>query len=450
MLKTKRSLFGTSGIRGEADTLFTDQFSFDLGRAFAIFLRENNQSGLVAVGMDPRESSPRIKKAIISGLVYEGREVFDEGVVPIPAINYILKIDSAFAGSLMVSGSHIKPHLNGVKFFAFGEEILKEHEAQIEEIYKQIKEKITFNDKFHLAVKENRAREAYQEYLLSLKKYDYPGWKVVVDPGNGAQSDVAPWVLKQMGLKVIEINASIQGEFYSRDTEVENDFKDLQEKVRQEGADFGVGYDSDGDRAIFVDEKGTYIPGDYTGTLIAREAEGVSVVTPINTSQVVDSIGKRVFRTKVGSPYVVAKMKEVKASFGFEANGGGIFKEMMSRDGGRATVEILNILARSKSTLSSLINQLPKFFIARDKVDYKWELKETILEQAKKEFKGIKTEEIDGLKIWVDETSWVLFRSSSNAPEFRVFAESKSKKKAYQLLEKGLELVKKTISAHND
>jgi phosphomannomutase/phosphoglucomutase len=441
----KPALFGTSGIRGDAKEFFTNQLCFDLGRTFAIFLQGANSPGKIAIGMDPRESSPRIKAFFASGIIYEGREVFDQGVVPIPAVNYILKVDSSFAGSAMVSGSHIKPHLNGLKFFAFTEEILKEHEAKIADIYGKVKGKVVASDKSEVMVLDDSAAASYKEYLLNRASLPYPEWKVVVDPGNAAQSDVMPWVLRQLGLEVIELNASIQGEFYSRDTEVEGDFKDLQAKVKEEKADFGIGYDSDGDRAVFVDEGGGYIPGDYTGALIAKHQEGDSIVTPINSSQVVEKIGKKVFRTKVGSPYVVAKMKEAGASFGFEANGGGIFAEMMSRDGGRTTVEVLNILKVQGGTLSKLISTLPKFYQERDKVEYKWSLKDKIIAEARKHFKGEKIDETDGLKIWTSGTSWILFRSSSNAPEFRVFTESKSQQEAEKLLRDGLDLVKRMI-----
>jgi len=439
------TLFGTTGIRGDAKELFTNQFCFDIGRTFAIFLTQEKAVGQVAIGMDPRESSPRIKAAYASGLIYEGREVFDEGVTPIPSVNYILKAQPFFAGGTMVSGSHIKPHLNGLKFFAFGEEILKDHEAKIFKIYQEIKKQVTYTDKSEVVVADDAAASAYKEYLVSKAKQPYPEWKVVVDPGNGAQSDVAPWVLRQLGLSVIELNASVQGVFYSRDTEVEGDFQELQATVIKENADFGIGYDSDGDRVVFIDEKGSYIPGDYTGTIIAKESEGEFVVTPINTSQVVEAAGKKVVRTKVGSAYVVEKMKEVGASFGFEANGGGIFAEMHSRDGGRTTVEILNILAAKGGELSELIATLPKYFLARDKIEYEWSLKDKIIQEAKNNFKGEKTDETDGLKIWLAGGSWILFRSSLNAPEFRVFAESKNKQEAEELLKQGLALVKQVI-----
>ena len=93
-----------------------------------------------------------------------------------------------------------------------------------------------------------------------------------------------------------------------------------------------------------------------------------------------------------------------------------------------------------------MVAQLPKYYMLRTKVDYKWELKDKILEEAEKQFKGTKIEKVDGLKIWTDKQSWILFRSSQNAPEFRVFAESIEKEKAQKLLNEGVEFVNKMIA----
>ena len=136
----------------------------------------------------------------------------------------------------------------------------------------------------------------------------------------------------------------------------------------------------------------------------------------------------------------------MKANFGYEANGGGIFSEMLSRDGGRVTVEILNIIAKKARKLSQIIEELPKYFLLREKIEYKWELKDKIIDKAKENFKGIKIEEIDGIKIWINDNTWILFRSSLNAPEFRVFVESADKKTANDLLDRGLKLVKDIVN----
>jgi phosphomannomutase/phosphoglucomutase len=441
------ALFGTSGIRGDGEKLFTPQFCFDIGRSFVIFLERHQQNGSIAIGMDPRGTSPKICKYLTSGIIYEGREVFDEGATSVPSMNHIVKISEAICASIMVSGSHIQPHLNGVKFFAFDEEILKIHESEITEIYHGIKNKVAVVPSRDTGIhNELRAKEEYQNYLLGHADKNYTRWKVVVDAGDGAQSDTMPQVLKLLELDIVEMNTTIQGEFYSRDTENFEDYKDLQKKVVDEKADFGIGYDSDGDRCIFIDERGEFIPGDYTGTLLAKEAQGDVVVTTIATSQVIDKIGKTIVRTKVGSPFVVDEMKKKNANFGFEPNGGSIFNEMHSRDGGRTTIEILNLLRKSDMRLSQLVDTLPKFYISKTKIEYEWEKKEDILRKCETTFEGKRIEKMDGLKIWMDDDTWILFRSSMNAPEFRVFSESNSKKKSEDLLQKGIQIVKEVVN----
>lgn len=443
----KRSLFGTSGIRGDAEKLFTDQFCFDLGRSFARFLDKHKSSGAVAIGMDPRGSSPRIKEGLESGLVYEGREILDEGSTPVPSMCYLLQTSDYYAGSLMVTGSHIKAYLNGVKFFAFKTEILKKHEEEFEEIYYKLKDQVKEKPSKHDLIISDEANVEYSEMLANISTGNYPEWRVVVDAGDGAQSGIMPQVLSRLGVNVIEMNTTIQGEFFARDTENYEDFKDLLERVPKEKADFGVAYDADGDRVVFVDRKGNFIPGDYTAGVIAKYSPGDTVVTPIATSQVVDYLGKKVIRTKVGSPFLVDAMNKSRTKFGFEANGGGISAEiMMTRDGGSTTIKLLNIMARTKKTLEELVGQLPKYYLVKTKVDYKWELEDTILKEAKNKFKGVKVEELDGLKIWIDKHTWILFRSSSNAPEFRVFAESDEEKVAQDLLKEGIGLVKEQIA----
>lgn len=443
------TLFGTSGIRGDPERLFTNQFCFDIGRAFAIFLDRRKASGPVAVGMDPRGSSPRILEAIETGLDSAGREIVEQGAVCVPAMNWVLKI-APYSGSIMVTGSHISANLNGLKFFTHQEEISKKDEAEIRTIYQEVAKKIPFRKKEIDSKEENRASEAYQEMLVNLAgKLSVK--KIIVDPGNGAQSDIMPQVLKRIGLPVKEINASLQGEFISRDTETEEVLKELQEKVLEEKADLGIAYDYDGDRVVFVDEKGQLIPGDYTGALIAKNSKTAFVITPINTSQVVEHLGKPVIRTKVGSPYVVEAMKKNQAAFGFEANGGGISSEIMySRDAGSTTIKILKLLEQSGKKLSHLVATLPRFYLYRLKIDCPMALNQKILDQAAGCFKGIKTETLDGLKIWLDNSSWILFRPSGNAPEFRVFAEAETKEKAEKLAKEGLDLINETIHSKNN
>ena len=446
----KRSLFGTSGIRGPADTLFTDQFSFDIGKTFISFLKKSGNLGPIAVGMDPRTSSPRIKRALLKGLGTGGVPLFDEGVTPIPSMNWLIKSTPVVAG-IMITGSHIAPELNGVKFYAHEEEISTADQDMIEATYFKLKEKEKISDGTPTVKLESRAKELYAEMLANIIKKPLPKWKVALDCANGSQSVVMPKLLKRLGLEVVKVNCDPQKDFIARDTDTDDkaEIDMLKSTVIKEKCDFGIAFDGDGDRVIFIDELGQFVLGEYSCSLVAKNIPGDTIITTISASQVVDTLGKKVIRTKVGSPYIVGKMKEHEVEFGFEPNGGAVSGEIMyTRDGGTMTMKIFNLFSKFKGTFSEMVGKLPKYYMARTKVDYRWELQEMILDEAKKIFKGVKTEEIDGLKIWIDESSWILFRSSQNAPEFRVFAESKDKKTTKILLTKGVDFVNKIIKSN--
>src|SRR5258708_3624151 len=320
-LMDSKKLFGTSGIRGDAETLFTSQFCFDIGCTFVEFLRREKLLSPIAVGMDPRVSSPRIKKELFKGLSTSGMGLFDEGVTPIPSMNWLIK-NTEVDGAIMITGSHIAPHLNGVKFYAHNEEISEEDERLIEDIYWKLKDKVKAPKNDIEAVMETRARDLYKELLLSLIDGKLPKWKIGLDTANGGQTTVIPYLLEELGMEVVKVNCDLEEPFIARDTDTGDKagIEKLQELVKKEKCDFGIAYDGDGDRVVFIDEKGSFIQGEYSCCLIAKESKSDIIVTTIAASQVVDTIGKKIIRTKVGSPYVVGEMKKTAANFGFEPN----------------------------------------------------------------------------------------------------------------------------------
>lgn len=442
-------LFATNGIRGDAQALFTNQFCFDIGRVFSIFL---NQKGIknktIAFGMDPRPSSQRIKKAVTAGISSDWK-IIDEGIIPTPALNYFTKNKNC--AGIMVTGSHIEENLNGLKFFVGAEEISKDDEKVIEEIYGQEKEKILFEEKEREVYREDEAKRLYEKMLLEIADTPLPNLKVAVDMGNGTQTEIIPKVLENLGLKVVKISCDLKKPMLARDTETQDAFAQLAMLVKKEKLDLGIGCDADGDRAIFIDEDGNSLPGEVSCSIIAKESLEKIIVTPINTSSVVEYLGKKVVRTKVGVLYVVEAMKKNNSRLGFESNGGLVSGEIFyGRDAGSATIKMLNILKKTGKKLSELAAQLPKFYIIKEKTDCPKELNEVILEKVKEKYQGKRTEDLDGLKIWIDDCSWVLFRPSGNAPEFRVFAEAKEKERAEKLVKEGMEVVYETIRTKNN
>lgn len=476
-------LFGTNGIRGDAEKFFTNDFCFKIAATFFFYLQNYlHLSGPIAVGYDPRYSSYRILKWLIYGLRSQRAVVYDEGITPSPCLTYFTKV-SECSGGVMITGSHIREDMNGLKLYIKGEEVTKKQEAEIEELYDKMQSILKPHAHDGQIRLENRAVEIYKKMLVRLANVEPPAaggthlanqvklgeisgttsavarqpagrggeifkdYKVVVDAGNGTQSLVMPEVLRGLGIEVIETCCDLANPLLSRDTETQGAFAAMQQIVLQTKADFGVGYDSDGDRAAFVTNQGVMLTGDVSCSLVAKSEPSEYVVTPINTSSVVEHIGKKVERTKVGATYVAARMKEVGARYGFEANGGGISGEIIyGRDAGSTTIKILKILRQTKKDLQSLVDELPKFHQFRDKVDCPRELNEKILATAKAKYAGVSVNELDGLKFTFPTGDWLLFRPSGNAPEFRVFSESQDPERAKKLSEEGMALVKETIS----
>jgi phosphomannomutase/phosphoglucomutase len=211
------------------------------------------------------------------------------------------------------------------------------------------------------------------------------------------------------------------------------------------GASFGVGLDGDADRAIFIDENGTYIWGDKSlslvGKYITREKKGGVTVTPVTTSTCFEDVirqnGGSVIYTKVGSPIVARVMKEKHAVFGGEENGGLIFPEFQyCRDSAMSLAKILEILAKEKRPLSELIAEIPFYVMNKTKVACPNEKKERVMNRVVDQMKDSKDvtdiDRTDGVKLYLTD-GWVLMRPSGTEPIFRVYVEAKEKPRAEQL-----------------
>jgi phosphomannomutase/phosphoglucomutase len=278
--------------------------------------------------------------------------------------------------------------------------------------------------------------------------------KVVVDPGNGAQSLAAPYLLEALGCKVITVNAIIDGSFPGRGPEpTPENLRDLVVAVRASNADLGVAYDGDGDRSIFCDEGGNLYWGDQSGSLIAdyllEKNPNSTIVTPVSSSQVIELVAKRrsakVIRTRVGSVDVSRTIIERKALMGFEENGGGFFPtHIPTRDGGMTTAVMLEVIAARAAPLSRLMAAaFPKFYLSKTKVPIDPSRVREIMRAIERQGDG-KVEKVDGLKIWVDEKTWALIRPSGTEPIVRVFVESETKEKADSTAKKFVKVVKST------
>jgi len=438
-------LFGTDGVRGVANEDLTPEMALNLGRVMGTLRRK------VAVAMDTRLSSPMLKSAVIAGLTSCGCDVVDLGVAPTPALQYYVKCRDV-EGGVVITASHNPREYGGIKFIQDdGREFTRDMDEECERIYKSKTFKIASWDKIGQVYRDEYMR-LYIDGILKEVDLDAiydRGFKVVIDCGNGAGCVTSPQILRELGCEVISLNSHPDGRFPQRSPEpVEENLGLLKRVVKEVGADLGVAHDGDADRATFVDEKGRFVSEDVVLALMAKyyvEGRGGKVVTPVSSSKCVEDVvveaGGEVIYTPVGSPVVAETMLKVKAVFGGEGNGGLIFPEhLLARDGAMSFAKVLELMALEKKPISELVKVIPKYHMIKTKVPCRDKIK--LLKGLREMFPEANF--TDGARIDYED-SWILIRPSGTEPIVRVFAEAKSRKKAKDLAEFGVRVVKEIL-----
>ena len=444
-MNQENRLFGTNGIRGIVNQDLTPEFVAKVGCAIGTFY---NDAQLI-VGYDGRTSNIMFAYAIMSGLTTTGCNVYDVGVAPTPAIQYSVK-KHKMDGGVIITASHNPPEYNGIKVTASdGVEIPREDEIKIENIY--------FKEKFDLKEYDKIGQVQalpgiLDEYMEAIKTHvnvaaiQKKHYHVIADPGNATGGLVAPYLLRDLGCRITALNANLDGTFPNRPSEPRpENLGDLTAAVKTLGADFGVAYDGDADRAIFVDETGEVHPGDQTFALVEKfflkENKHETIVTPVSSSFVVKEIadlyGAKVVWTKVGSTTVSMMMKKLKTKLGGEENGGVFYgPHQPVRDGAMTTALVLDIMAKTGEKLSRLLGELPQYYIEKDKIECPNNLKEPVLEAFANSIKNVNVDATDGVKLLFEDKSSILIRPSGTEPIYRFYAEGKTRQTATQLIKK--------------
>ncbi len=442
-----KRLFGTFGVRRLANKVLTPEFASKLAAAYGTLVK-----GSVAVGGDPRTSTPMIKHAVISGLLSSGCKVIDLGILPTPAVQYAVR--NYYDGGVIITASHNPPHDNGIKFVdADGIGIPDEMEEKIEDMFfAENPERVSWDHIEEVETNSNIIDE-YIEQVISLvdgEAIKDAGLKVVVDCGSGAACFTTPYLLRRLGCQVITMNCQPDGFFPGRNPEpTEDNLKDLINAVKNLGADLGIAHDGDADRTICIDENGNFVFGDKTFALVEKymliENGGGLIVTTVATSSAIYDIaeehGGEVIATRVGDLLVARKLKEKNGLFGGEENGGLIFPEFVyGRDAALTTAKIVEIMAKEKKSLSNLIDELPSYRSQKRKVECPDDLKVEVMDKIAQATCEYEVDTKDGVKIFTEE-GWVIIRPSGTEPIFRCFAEAKKEEDAKKMVEWGISLV---------
>jgi phosphomannomutase/phosphoglucomutase len=395
------------------------------------------RKGCVAVGRDTRTSGDTLVKAIKSGLLSVGCDVVDCGVLPTPALQYLVKED--FDGGAMITASHNPPEYNGVKIIETdGTEMGDEETLKLEQL---IFDRAFFPRSWEYVGQEISAPHLMRKYIDAIVHHfpDKPGTglTVVVDPGSGPACLTTPQILTGMGCRVLTVNGIMDGTFPGRLPEPSSDgLKTLADLVVSRGAAFGVAHDGDADRSVFIDENGRFVEENQEFALVARHLchrkKGI-LVTPVSTSQMVEIVaineGCTIYYTPVGSIYVARTMRSLieegkEVVFGGEGNGGLIFPDhQFCRDGGMTAAMMVFILSSTNKKLSALLNTLPQRTMIKDKISSRRGAE--VLEYIRKVYLHETLDLTDGIKI-IRKNSWALVRASGTEPIIRIIVDSEN------------------------
>ncbi len=284
-------------------------------------------------------------------------------------------------------------------------------------------------------------------------------WRIVVDPGCGATFHAAPEVLKAIGCKVIALNAQPDGFFPARSSEpTPESLRDLAQVVKELGAEAGIAFDGDGDRAAFVDAAGSFVDFDrvlaaYSAYILKKNGGG-TVVTNVEASMCVEVMAAaqngKVLRTRVGDIYVSEAIKRTDAVFGGEPCGAWIHPQFhYCPDGPLSAALLLNALEKEGKSLSEFVAEVPQYVTLRKNIACKNESKRTVIARIEP---GLRTSfpdytdfsTVDGLRL-AFKNGWILIRASGTEPLIRVTVEGESLKAARDILEKGKAIVQDQV-----
>jgi phosphomannomutase len=489
--------FGTSGVRGLVTEL-SDLECALYTRAFVRYGASRGRPPAVALAGDLRRSTLRLMRAVAFGVQNEGLRVDYCGLVPTPAVAFHALQRGCPA--IMVTGSHIPDDRNGLKFYLPQGEILKEDEAGISRLYRELKHAAVtlrmgdapFAEAFGPDGNLQPARvpelgppkpAAESEYLARYLDCFPPGClngrRVVLYEHSSLARDGLRQLLAALGAEVIPVARSER--FVPVDTEAVENPDPLADWVRAYRADALVSADGDGDRPLLMDDRGALVRGDVLGVLVARALDADAVAAPVSCNSVLEQCGwfARIERTRIGSPYVVTAMGRALASgcqrvVGFEANGGfllgsdlppsgarGALKALPTRDAALPLLACLHQAAQQRLSISELIATLPPRYTASGLLRevpvaegkaivalFDREGLTAVRRHLSERFGEPESLDLtDGARITFANGDIVHFRPSGNAPEFRCYTESSSPAHAEENNRASLQIVRSLLSA---
>jgi phosphomannomutase len=438
-LKAEELIITVSGLRGIVGENLTPDVAADYARAFATFLREKvsgDKKLSVCIGRDSRASGQVLSKAAADGLSQTGVNVFDLGIVTTPGVG-IMTRHLQCDGGIIITASHNPIEYNGIKLLsAEGRAMTADTAERIKEIFLEKK----FSPPGPLGpgtIESNdKTDEVHIDKVLGIVDAELiksRNFKVVLDSVNGAGGRVGGRLLAALGCRTVAVNAEMTGNFAHVPEPTAANLTGLCGEVTSAGANIGFAQDPDADRLAIVDEKGTYIGEEYSLALSAKyifSTKSGPAATNLSTSRMLDDVataaGGRVIRTPVGEANVVEAMIKNDCVIGGEGNGGVIdLRVGPIRDSLVGIALLLQLMAETGKTVSGLVDEIPRYYMKKEKFAAGKDQVPRILASAKKLFADAKVDMTDGCRFDFAD-GWVHLRASNTEPVMRVIAETRS------------------------
>jgi len=380
-LKPKKptKLFGTDGIRAKTGEFPLDSVTVRIvGASLAQHLAERTggRAPKIIVGRDTRESGRQIERELMAGAAAVGAEIESAGVITTPGVAFLSAAFSADAG-VVISASHNPYQDNGIKIFdPSGRKLDNATEQQIEADIVQGRFADVIEGDDGARGNEDRQRVLHGRYLEYLQHdvaadLSLDGLKIIIDCANGAASDLAPELFRRLGADVVPINNHPDGRNINLNCGSLH-IEGLQECVVSDGADLGIAFDGDADRALFVDAQGKFVDGDGTMWVLANylnsrgELDGHLVVSTVMTNLGLEIALRgreiKLARTDVGDKYVLDELLRTKAVLGGEQSGHIIFPKIsLAGDGMITAIKLLRVMRGQGKSLSALTEGFSRY-----------------------------------------------------------------------------------------
>ncbi|MBR2912694.1 MAG: phosphoglucosamine mutase [Oscillospiraceae bacterium] len=425
-------LFGTDGARGIAITELTCELAMQIGRAAAnVLTKHSSHRPKILIGKDTRISSDILEAALCAGICSVGADAEILGVVPTPAVAYLVRKCEADAG-VMISASHNSVEFNGIKLFSStGYKLSDEIEAEIEALILDTPEKmqlVSGTDVGKISYYENAAQD-YISYVESSIQTKPEGLRVAIDCANGSSSATAQELFTRLGAEVLLIHAQPDGTNINENCGSTH-MEDLMQFVVENHCDIGLAFDGDADRCLAVDETGEMVDGDKLIAIAAKayqeqgrlkqNAVVVTVMSNLGFTYFAKAQNIKMITANVGDRYVLEKMLDGGYNIGGEQSGHIIFlDEMTTGDGQLSGAKILEILKSSGKKMSELAGVMEKF--PQVMVNVK------IPNHRKENWKNDSeiTDLIDRKETELGDAGRILVRESGTEPLIRVMIEGK-------------------------